>query len=146
MCLFAVNKGDFAVMTDGVNIYFIKFWIIRLCSGIVYTNRFDEAPIFFCKFSRFNKRLIINNYLFGPWNKFNRRIIIGDGAYGISSSKVDGRILPQTFADGSIMNNVVDVSVGKRSICATVQKVSENDTEDTSTNELYCWGSSTFGQ
>ena len=73
-------------------------------------------------------------------------IIIGDGAYGISSSKVDGRILPQTFADGSIMNNVVDVSVGKRSICATVQKVSENDTEDTSTNELYCWGSSTFGQ
>ena len=70
--------------------------------------------------------------------------IIGKDGFGVGSD--DYVVKQQTFADGSEMNNVVDISVGKRSVCATVQKVSENDTKGISTNELYCWGSSTFGQ
>lgn len=47
--------------------------------------------------------------------------------------------------DGRIMKNYVDVSVGKRSVCATVKKTNDDD-KITTENELYCWGSSTFGQ
>lgn len=46
--------------------------------------------------------------------------------------------------DGRIMKNYVDVSVSKRSVCASVKK--SNDDKITTENELYCWGSSTFGQ
>lgn len=41
--------------------------------------------------------------------------------------------------------NVVDVSVGKRSVCATVKKT-DSKGETGTENQLYCWGSSTFGQ
>ena len=47
--------------------------------------------------------------------------------------------------DGRIMKNYVDVSVSKRSVCASVKKNNDDD-KITTENELYCWGSSTFGQ
>ena len=43
------------------------------------------------------------------------------------------------------LTGVVDVSVGKRSVCATVKRSGENSNLADGT-DVYCWGSSTFGQ
>ena len=60
----------------------------------------------------------------------------------IKSSVIINPLKP--LLDGRIMKNYVDVSVSKRSVCAAVKKT--NDDNITTENELYCWGSSTFGQ
>ena len=60
----------------------------------------------------------------------------------LEDEELDGNWRPYLFVQPAL-KNVIDVSVGKRSVCATVK--SPDSTTGTGT-DLYCWGSSTFGQ
>lgn len=84
----------------------------------------------------------------------------GDNRYGLAGRNVqDTSVGISDFVlapDGeSKLSNVVDVAMGKRSICASVRKTidKESDTESSSAKsfdsakfDMLCWGSSAFGQ
>lgn len=77
---------------------------------------------------------------------------------GVNRYGAAGRGNPDVFAevndfvlasDGeSRLSNVVDVNMGKRSICASVRKVADAETGslDSVKYDMLCWGSSAFGQ
>ena len=49
------------------------------------------------------------------------------------------------LADGTRLANVLDVTSGKKSVCAVVRRFDDNGSVTVFT-DTYCWGSSTFGQ
>ncbi len=79
-----------------------------------------------------------------PYNMTANACMTDDKCDDYSYPKYHGIRPVHTSAEGNALTNIVDVSVNKRSVCAT-QKTIEPTTHKVD-YKLYCWGSSIFGQ
>ena len=66
-------------------------------------------------------------------------------SFSMEPKNDDGTGLWVVYPEIPNLTGVVDVSVGKRSVCAAVKRSGENSNSAGGT-DTYCWGSSTFGQ
>ena len=115
---------------NGINLHLENDWISRIDASV------DNSIAF-----ALTVKGTINGFDWDQSKNYNTDY------YGLGGNGNDVLyyLFTPVLTDGTAVTNVKDVSLGKHSACATVN-VHDDQDRPTTQNELYCWGSSTFGQ